>query len=180
MRYSALFAVLLIALTVIGPAHAQDAAGQLSPAVRAQVYELLSQQCGTADEEDRFRVGVAGLGAAVEPLLLSVLADGLPADVLHAAEDHASERFERRQAWLEENGDRLFGDDAKRLADRSRADYVADAVGRVDTLFRENAVRGLGVVGGAQALAAVRAAAAQDPDLSILADQALNEIRLRQ
>lgn len=180
MRPHQTLAFLAIAFALSVPVHAQESAAQLSPVVRAQVYELLSYQCGVAEVEDRFRLAVAELGPVTEPLFLLVLAEGVPAEVRRSVEDRAASRYDRRQAWLAENGKELFGEDTGRLAERSRADYVADVLRRLDALHRENAVRGLGIVGGAEAAAAVEAAVARDPDLAILVDRALNEIRRRQ
>jgi len=175
--HQALFSLMLtIALPLI--VQAQDRATELSPAVRAQVFELLSYQCGAAEEVDRFRAAFARLGPAVEPLLLSVLADGAPEAVRDSAADHAASRYSQRRAWLAEN--KLLGEDARRAAELSRVGYVDDVLRRLDMLYRENAVRGLGIIGGTEAVAAVAAAAGRVPDLAILADQAIQEIRQRQ
>lgn len=180
MRLHQTLASLAISFALLFPAHAQEDAAQLSPAVRAQVYELLSYQCGVAEVEDQFRSAVAELGPVTEPLFLSVLAEGAPAEIRKSAEERAASRYDRRQAWLAKNGQELFGEDAGRIAERSRADYVADLLRRVDVLYRENAVRGLGIVGSVEAATAIEAAAAGNPDLAILADRAVNEIQERQ
>ena len=180
MRLFPSLASLAIALVLSLPVQAQESAAPLSPELRAKVYELLSYQCGVAEVENRFRLAVAELGPATEPLLLSVLAEGVPAEARESAEKRAAARYERRQAWLAKNRQALSGDDAERLANRSRAEHIAEALRQLDALYRENAVRGLGIVGSARAAAAVEAAVARNPDLAILADQALNQIRQRQ
>lgn len=180
MRLQQALFLLMLAFALPAIAHAQHRGAQLSPSVRAQVYELLSYQCGAADGEDRFRQAVARLGPVVEPLLLSVLTDGAPEEVRNPAADRAASRYSQRQAWLAENGEELLGEDGSRAAELSQAAYVDDVLRRLDALYRENAVRGLGVVGGTEAAAAVAAAARRDPDLAILAHQAAQEIRGRQ
>jgi hypothetical protein len=173
----ALFSLILtIALPLI--VQAQDRATELSPAVRAQVFELLSYQCGVAEEAARFRAAIARLGPAVEPLLLSVLAEGAPESVRDSAAYHAATRYSQQRAWLAEN--ELRGEDSSRVVELSRDGYVDDVLRRLNVLYRENAVRGLGVVGGTGALEDVAAAAKRVPDLAILADQAIQEIRRRQ
>ncbi len=179
MRLHQTLAFLAIASALSVPSLAQESASQLSPAVRARVLELLSYQCGVAEVEDRFRIAVAQLGPVTEPLLLSVLAEGAPAEVRKPVGDRAASRHARRRAWLAENGREIFGEDTSRLAEKSRADYITEVLRRLDALYRENAVRGLGIVGGLRAATAVETAVARDPNLGILANRALNEIRRR-
>lgn len=180
MRLHRTLAFLVIASALSVPSLAQERAEQLSPSVRARVLELLSYQCGVAEVEDRFRVAVTKLGPVIEPVFLSVLAEGAPAEVSKSVADRAASRHGRRRAWLTEKGKQLFGEDTPRLAERSRANHVADVLRRLDILYRENAVRGLGIVGGSRAAAAVETAVARNPELGILADRALVEIRRRQ
>ena len=72
-----------------------------------------------------------------------------------------------------------FGEDAERLAARTREEYVADTLRRSDIQFRENAIRGLGVIGNNEAAGVLEAASAQDPNVKMLADAALREIAER-
>jgi hypothetical protein len=97
-----------------------------------------------------------------------------------AAADDATLRYRQQRAWLAENGKQLLGEDASRATELSRVGYIDDVLRRLDVLYRENAVRGLGIVGGTEAAAAVAAASRRDPDLAILAEQAVQEIRQRQ
>jgi hypothetical protein len=97
--------------------------------------------------------------------------------VRDSAAYHAATRYSQQRAWLAEN--ELRGEDSSRVAELSRDGYVDDVLRRLNVLYRENAVRGLGVVGGAGALKDVAAAAKSVPDLAILADQAIQEIRRR-
>ncbi len=173
------FTVLALAMALCGTVKAQESPAQLSPALRLQVYELLSYQCGAAEVEDRFRLAVSELGPVTEAVFLSVLTEGVPAEIRASRAAHAVIRYDRRQAWLAENGKALFGEDAERLVKRSREDDVAESMRRLDALYRENAVRGLGIVGGTNAAEALRAAATSDPDLTGLAERALDEIRQR-
>lgn len=179
MLLRSLVAAAAIAAALAGSAGAQDTAARLTAAARAEVYELLSYDCGVAEVEDRFRQAVARIGPVAEPLFVVALAQGAPDEVRAEVRQQAEARHARRQQWLAENGEALFGDDAKRIAARDRAAFVADALQRLDALYRENAVRGLGIVGGPSATALIERAAARDPDLAILAERALQEIRQR-
>lgn len=174
--FGAVLAALLGLTAAFTGMNAQERTGEL----RAQVYELLTWQCGVRDVEDRFRATIAGIGRDAQPMLVSVLTDGLPADVRQDAERRAGQRFERRQSWLEENGEELFGRDAERISAVDRAEYVADALRRLEVLFRENAIRGLGEIGDRDAAGAIRQAAKQNPDLAALAQAALDRIGDRQ
>jgi hypothetical protein len=169
---------LMLAFAVPAIAQPRDPA-ELDPAVRGQVFELLSFQCGVAEVEARFRDAMSRLGPTVEPLLLAVLRDGAPEAVRAAAADDAALRYRQQRAWLAEHGKQLLGEDASRPTELNRVGYIDDVLRRLDVLYRENAVRGLGVVGGAQAATAVAAASSRDPDLAILAEQAVQEIRER-
>jgi hypothetical protein len=61
-----------------------------------------------------------------------------------------------------------------------REAFIAEGLKRLDIRARENAVRGLGAVGAADAAAAIRKAAKDDADLRPLADAALRELSARQ
>ncbi len=73
----------------------------------------------------------------------------------------------------------MFGEDTKRLSERKRADHIADVLRRTDILFRENAVRALGIVGGPDSVPAISAAVEREPDLAPLADTAVKSIASR-
>jgi hypothetical protein len=66
------------------------------------------------------------------------------------------------------------------VTELSRDGYVDDALRRLNVLYRENAVRALGIVGGTGAVDAMAAAAKRVPDLAVLANRSIQEIRQRQ
>lgn len=158
---------------------AQQTAGEPIEAVRARLFELLSSDCGVEKEILNFNRTIADLGVGIAPLLLEVLENGAPETIRKAVQAEASARYNRRQAWLAESGEELFGEDAKRLSERKRADHIADVLRRTDILFRENAVRALGIVGGPDSVQAISAAVEREPDLAPLADTAVKSIASR-
>jgi len=175
-KFLTLFA-LFAALSVAGLA--QQNLGEPTEAVRARLFELLSSDCGAAKEVLNFNHAVADLAVGITPLLLDVLKDGVPETIRKTVQAEASARYDRRQAWLAEDGEALFGEDARRLSTRKRTDHVADVLRRTDILFRENAVRALGIVGGPDAVAAISSAVEREPDLARLADIAVKSIESR-
>ena len=122
-------------------------------AVRARLFELLSSDCDVEKEVLNFNQADADLAVGIAPLLLDVLKDGAPDTIRKTVQAEASAQYDRRQAWLAEDGEALFGEDARRLSERKRTDHVTDVLRRTDILFRENAVRALGIVGGPDAVA---------------------------
>ncbi len=177
------FLIPLLALPAAGlpgALRAQPADAVLGADQRALLYELLSWQCGAADEIDRFRQAIGRLGPAAEPLLRQVLAGGVPAERRQAAAERAAARFREQRAWLAGHPDEPLAAQAaeSRLAQDETA-YVEDALRRLDALYRNNAVRGLGEVGGPGAAAAIEAAARQNPDLALLGQAAIAAINRR-
>lgn len=178
MRIRSLMLILIVAWPS-SSGYSQEGVELNSAELRIRVYELLSYQCGADDIEDRFRLEISKLGQEVQPLLVSVMRDGLPEEIRRDAQVQAERRYARRQAWLKENGEELFGDETERLSAQTSESYIADALRQVDILFRENAVRGLGVIGNTEAARAIEASLEQDPSLSGLAESALQEIGQR-
>lgn len=150
-----------------------------SAELRARVFELLSYQCGADDVEDQFRLQISKFGPEIQPVLMSVMRNGLPEEARRKAQKQAERRFEQRQAWLRENGEELFGSETERLSAQTSETYVADQLRQIDILFRENATRGLGVIGNEEAARAIETVQEQDPKLRALAEVALREIDQR-
>jgi len=170
--------LLILALPNVS-VHGQEVAEVTNAVLRSQVYELLTYQCGADEVEDQFRLSITKLGQEIQPLLISVLSNGLPEEIRKATQVQAERRFHRRQAWLRENGEELFGDETEQISAQSSEEFVVDAVRQINMLFRENAIRGLGVIGNEEAANAVQAALAQDAGLKFLAERALSEISQR-
>ena len=173
LSYAALFAALSAGSL------AQQRPGELTEAVRTRLFELLSSDCGVEKELLNFNQAITELGVEVAPLLLEVLEDGAPQRIRATVQAEASARYDRRQAWLAENGEELFGEEAKRLSERNRTDHINGVLRRTDILFRENAVRALGIVGEPAAVAAISAAAEREPDLATLAEASVKSIESR-
>jgi hypothetical protein len=156
------------------PALAQEA--QLTAASHARVLELLALNCSTEGEGLRFRLVISEIGSAAEPLLLEVLERGIPPEIRKRAEEESIRQYAMRQAWLANDGERVFGADAARLAKRSATDFVADALRRLDALFKQNALRALAVAGTPAAIPVIRAAAAREAHLAAPAQDAVAAI----
>jgi hypothetical protein len=156
----------------------------LSP-VRAQsdagAEALLAYDCGSRDEADAFRATALSLGADAERAFLAALQDGAPAPMRAAAEKRLAAQYDALANMLADEGAAL----ARAMEEGgpalpSREAFIADGLKRLDTRARENAVRGLGAIGGSDAAAAIRKAAEGDADLRPLADAALRELSARQ
>ncbi len=163
--------VLSAAALALSPARAQYS---------ADVEALLAYDCGSAEKLDAFSTLARALGADAERAFLAAIEGGAPAAMRAAEEkrlavsyDHLAEILAKEGApvarAMEEGGPAL----------PARQSFIADGLKRLDIRARENAVRGLGAVGGAAAADAVRRAAAADADLRLLADAALKEISSR-
>ncbi len=161
-------------------AAAQPDSAAANASLEAQVFGLLAHQCGSDEIEDDFVLAARALGPDAEPILLSVLENGAPRDVLGRAAQSASRYFDRRQAWLADEGDALFGDDAARLAARDRQSYVAGQVRRTDILYRENAARSLGEVGNPNSIRRLRALSQSSPALEASIEAAIAKIDQRE
>ena len=182
--FSALYGCANSGVTETGAATTYDQR-LLGPELRAQsavliaTYHFLSYQCGADTPDREFDIAVAQLPEGADRVFISILNDGAPQDARATIRDQAAARFERRQAWLRENGQALFGADADDIARRNRNDYIDDALARTNYQYRENAIRALGYIGGHDALAAVQMAAAQSPALSPIALKAADRIQSR-
>jgi hypothetical protein len=156
----------------------------LSPAraqTSADVEALLAYDCGSKEETDAFRAAAVSLGPDAERTFLAALTDGAPATMRAAAEKRLAEQYDALAKTLAEEGAalaRVMEEGGPALPPREA--FITDGLRRLDIRARENAVRGLGAVGGRGAAAAIRKAAEGDADLRLLADAALNEMSARQ
>lgn len=148
-------------------------------ALLASIYAFLSYQCGADTPDSEFGLAVAQLPREATAIFRTILRDGPPREARAIASDQAQARFERRQAWLRENGQALFGAETERLLARDRAAYVEDALKAVDSQYRQNAIRALSYVGGSDAREAITAAAAARPDLAPMAAIAIDRLNKR-
>lgn len=168
MKRLAIIAVLAAALAS-SPASAQGNAAA-----------LLSYDCGSSEEIAAFRNAAAALGPEAERVFLAALADGAPAAMRTAEEKRLSAQYDLLQRTLSEQGGslaRVMEEGGPALPPREA--FIAEGLRRIDARARENAVRGLGAVGGSASADAIKRAATANPDLQILADAAMKEIAAR-
>lgn len=181
--YTRTIATLLI--SIFGAAQplvdAQETSTALTPEREARLSALLSQVCEAGDDETRLRKALAEFaGPGAEQFVVQILAQGAPADQRKATREAARRRYAMRAARLAESTDKLF--DA-RTAERLRAvdeeTYVRSAVEVIDLVYRENALRALGVFGSKGSLAAIEKAVDSTPSLELLAAEATAAINAR-
>jgi hypothetical protein len=147
-------------------------------AERARVVAFLTYDCGTAEQAEAFRTAVLGAGPAGQPVYLLALTEGAPADIRAAEERRLTQAHEKLQAALQENGTALpAGNSGASLPPRET--FVADGLRRLDVRFRENAIRGLGIVGNLEAETALRRVGDKSQDLKPLVAAAIAEITAR-
>jgi hypothetical protein len=168
-----LIVILLLSLTTPAIAAAQQA-----PADRARVLSVLSYDCGTDSALDSFNRAMLAIGPSAQPLLLQVLQEGAPADIRTAEQRRLGERHAALQSALKDQGAHLLAA-SNGASLPSRDAFIADGLRRLDAKYRDNAVRGLGVVGGPDASDPLRRAAAANPDLAALVAAATAGIAAR-
>lgn len=142
---------------------------------------LLAYDCGSAEKADAFRSASIALGADAERAFVAALRDGAPSEMRAAEEERLASMYERLSRVLASEGApiaEVMEEGGPALPPREA--FIADGLKRLDIRARENAVRGLGAVGGAGAAAEIRKAAERDADLRLLADAALKELSERQ
>lgn len=143
------------------------AAAQQAPVDRTRVLSVLSLDCGTDGGLEAFNRGILAIGPPAQPLLLQVLQEGAPADIRAAEQRRLGERYAVLQTTLKDRGADLLAS-SNGAAMPSQDAFVADGLRRLDARYRDNAVRGLGAVGNAQASDPLRRAAESNPDLAAL------------
>lgn len=119
------------------------------------------------------------LGERVVAELINAFDDGPEPSMLRSIEQAANERFERRGALLARaTGLGLDAADLHRARRMTRAEYVVQARADFVHQYRAEALRALGVVGGAQArILLQRIAAEPDSPFSATARYALRELQ---
>jgi hypothetical protein len=165
----------LAIITVISAALASSPAS-----AQENAAALLSYDCGSSDEIAAFRNAAIALGPDAERVFLAALAEGAPAAMRAAEEKRLSAQYDLLQRTLGEQGGslaRVIEEGGPALP--AREAFIADGLRRLDARARENALRGLGAVGGGVSTDAIKRAAAADPDLQFLASMALQEIAAR-
>jgi hypothetical protein len=167
--------IMILLLSLATPA---IAAAQQAPVDRFRVLSVLSYDCGTDSGLEAFNRDILALGASAQPLLLQALQEGVPADLRADVQRRLGEQYATLQTTLKERGADLLAS-SNGAALPSRDAFIADGLRRLDARYRDNAVRGLGAVGNAQASDPLRRAAEANPDLTALVATATAGIAAR-
>ncbi|MDJ0703785.1 MAG: hypothetical protein QNJ46_10940 [Leptolyngbyaceae cyanobacterium MO_188.B28] len=158
-----------------------DIIEQFPNTVSQQVFTLLSLDCGVNGELQRFQDLITELDVDISPLLFLTLREGAPVSVQRNMTSEAQQVFDARQRWLKENGNELFDPETvRRLLAQTQEDYIDETLRVTNLRYQENAIRGLGYVGNAEAIDPILDAAKREPALSILAETAVESINERQ
>lgn len=170
---AAAFVLIVIAWLAALPAQSQ----QLPLETRELVTTWLMSNCGLGTEpalEDRLRE----LGEVLEPAFLQALTLGPNERLLAEAEQSAAERFQQRQALLQEDVDVGLSEEALDSARRvDRDDFVERQTADFIARYRSQAVAGLGIVDGPRARRVLEELAADDTSqLQDAARQALEQL----
>ena len=145
--------------------------------VRQQLTQLMSMDCGVGEAAQRFRATLAASGPENTGLLLDFLRNGAPQSIERQARADAAEQFERLAAWAQRQPDKPH---AKAFAGgMTKEAYIAQSIDTLGLTFRSNALRGLSIIGTADAAAAISQAVERDPRLSHLGEEALRNVRAR-
>lgn len=175
----AVFAIALLAL--FSPSlQAQTAAPGIAPELRERLTDLLARNCGVGEDARAFLKLIEEAGPALEPFFLQVLAEGAPEGARDLARNAAAQRFAERQRKLEKIGSEFLDPamvDALRAVDQE--EYIGQTLSTLDLTYRENALRGLEVVGSRSVIPAIRDATRAEPSLRLLSDQAIKAIESR-
>ena len=163
-----------------GAALAQEQRPALAqiPFEAQQTLVLLLQQNCEAQEADRFRDSLKALHVQLEPILWEAYRLGPTAEVVRANRVQMTERYQERQAWLETEGARLFGEEeAARFGRVGPEEYVERELESAAINWRTNAVKGLGVVGTGESLPDLERIA-EDPEspTAVAAEAAIERI----
>lgn len=159
---------------------AQRDSSELTPDRQQALLTLFSRVC-EAGEDTRLQETFAGFaGAGAEEIALETLTRGAPDQQRKATREAAKRRYALRATLLASDNDKLFD---KRTTERLRATseqaYVASAEEVLDLIYRENALRALGVFGNAESIPAIEAAVEARPALTLLASDTVEAIRAR-
>jgi len=119
---------------------------------------------------------IDAIGVPAKPLLLEILSEGAPAEILNETQEHAEERYRRRQRWLSENGSSIFGDNTAGVDDRDQSQYVESYLRKVNILYTENAIRGLGIIGDEDSIPLLQRLGENNPNLRLIIENAVRLI----
>jgi hypothetical protein len=173
---------LLVALLVGRAAEAQPTnenrwieLAKLDVKTRDLVVAWLSKDC-EATEKRRLIDQLVALGVRLEPAFREAYRLGPPPERVERDRAAAKVAFEQRQAWLRENGEKMFGEEARALLAMTPDAYANRQLANVALGWRERALMGIGLVGDDKALAELRRMAADPKEpLAAAAKRGLEE-----
>jgi hypothetical protein len=184
---AALFAVGSSAAQTQSPLPASQAQAQtdlaqlraLPEASREALVVWLEHECGVGAREDHGAAlrAIPGLTSGV---LIEAYNRGPSPELERAHAAAFAQAYAARNAALAQEGALFDPADLERLRSVTREEYVARRLGQARLNYRTNAVRGLGVVGGEDALRVLNAIAAdaQSP-MRAAAQAAITDLRQR-
>ena len=184
MRIDTRYPATLLLVLLIGAAqpavYAQWDATGMSADRQVRLSALLSRVCEAGEEAQLLESFATIGGPGAEQFTLRVLAQGAPEDQRRAAREAARGRYALRSAYLARDTNGPFdAASAERLRAVDEETYVTSAVKTIDLIYRENALRALGVFGSPGAIAAIEAAVEETPSLGLLTAEAVEAIRAR-
>ncbi len=180
---SLVVAVVLITMAGFAPAQAPEARPALaSLAEDAQrlVLGWLNRDCG-ADDKRVLEEQLEAIGARLEPVFWEAYRLGPSAENLESDRENFRQRYQERQAWLADEGRRLFGDqEADRLMKVPVEQYAQRETENMVAGYKTAAVLGLGLAGTQGSLPELERLA-EDPEnpTSVAARQAIAAIKAR-
>ena len=178
-------ALTFIQFTVVRSADAQmpqdrPALASLSEQTRTLVLTWLNRDCG-ANAKRVLEDQLQAIGTVLEPVFWEAYRLGpLPAN-LERDQDNMRQRYDQRQAWLKENGGKLFGaQNTTRLMQIPREQYVKKEMANLITGYKTAAILGLGLVGTQTSLPELeRIANDADDPASTAAKQTITNMQTR-
>ncbi|GEM_PF-2814025 len=157
-----------------------SATAAIDAQTRAQVFQLLSMDCGVDTGANDFQAGIAKMQMNISPLLVQVVREGMPDDMRKTVADKTERDYQRRQTWLKTNGASLFDEQTvQRLLAESPEQYRERKLKQLNLRFRENSIRGLQKIGNADSIDVISEAAVSNPDLSVIAASAITSIQAK-
>ena len=182
ITYSKVVTTLLVILlsVMLPPANAQTTAKVLTQEQKSELSALLSQVCDV-DGQQQWKEALAEYGGPnVETFALHILVRGAPEEQKQRARAAAQNRYGLRAERLAKNTDKLFdAETTKRLQSVDKDSYIAASVRLIDLVYRENALRALGLFGTKNAIPTITAAAQATPSLQLLSRETIAAIQAR-
>ena len=119
---------------------------KLDVKARDLVVAWLAKDCEAAERRHLID-NLVTQGVRLEPAFREAYRIGPPPERVERARAAAKAAFERRQAWLRENGEKMLGQEARTLLAITPDAYADRQLANVALGWRERALMGMGLVG---------------------------------